>query len=115
MNMRTTPSPSDDYPLSSSTFCLQGGYEQALKDKPTVVKFPGMAGCSYLVSEYECTNEYQKYGNAAKENNPLTQFSSQMVWEVSRWAKLWGPGLTAFSELMSINRVSESLLSEKLL
>ena len=40
-------------------------------------------------------------------NNPWAPFSSEIDWKVARWAKLRGPGSTAFSELLAIDGVSE--------
>ncbi|THU75106.1 hypothetical protein K435DRAFT_591247, partial [Dendrothele bispora CBS 962.96] len=36
-------------------------------------------------------------------------FNSRMDWEVARWAKLRGTGSTAFSDLLDIEGVQESL------
>ncbi|KAG1832887.1 hypothetical protein DFJ58DRAFT_719474 [Suillus subalutaceus] len=41
--------------------------------------------------------------------NPYAPFASQMDWEVAQWAKLRGPSSTAFSDLLSIDGVSERL------
>ncbi|KAG1884424.1 hypothetical protein F4604DRAFT_1878757 [Suillus subluteus] len=41
--------------------------------------------------------------------NPYAPFHSQMDWEIARWAKLRGPSSTAFSDLLSIDGVSERL------
>jgi hypothetical protein len=96
-------------------FRLWGGYEQPLKEDPFVVTFPGMARHSYSANELEGANaatadKYCKYGTqgAPGADNPFTPFSSKTDWEIGRWAKLRGPGSTAFSELMSIDGVSES-------
>lgn len=113
VRVRATPDPGTDVPESSKVFRLRGGYEEALKDDPFVVTFPGMAGHSYSVNELKganktTTDEYLKYGTAFEADNPFAPFSSRMDWEIGRWAKLRGPGSTAFSELMSIEGVSGS-------
>ncbi|TFK59866.1 hypothetical protein BDN72DRAFT_872993 [Pluteus cervinus] len=41
--------------------------------------------------------------------NPWAPFNSRMEWEIARWAKLRGLGSTAFSDLLSIPGVKESL------
>ena len=38
-------------------------------------------------------------------DNPWAPFNSKKDWEIARWAKLRGPGSTAFSELLAINGV----------
>ena len=39
------------------------------------------------------------------DNNPYFPFSDRMNWEIACWAKLRGPGSTAISELLSIDKV----------
>ena len=46
---------------------------------------------------------------AQDETNPYAPFASQLDWEIAKWAKLRGPGSTAFGELMTIPGVSTSL------
>ena len=48
-----------------------------------------------------------------RTNNPYAPFLSKTEWEIARWAKLRGPGSTAFSELMGIDGVSQSILNLK--
>jgi hypothetical protein len=38
-------------------------------------------------------------------SNPYSPFSSQTDWELAKWAKLQGPGSTAFTELMGVTNV----------
>jgi hypothetical protein len=38
-------------------------------------------------------------------SNPYSPFSSQTDWELAKWAKLRGPGSTAFTELMGVTNV----------
>ncbi|KAG0692011.1 hypothetical protein DFH29DRAFT_883251 [Suillus ampliporus] len=45
----------------------------------------------------------------ADDENPYYPFASKIEWEVARWAKLHGASSTAFSDLLSIDGVSESL------
>lgn len=49
------------------------------------------------------------------ERNPYAPFASQLDWEIAKWAKLRGPGSTAFGELMAIPGVRTSLSSVELL
>jgi hypothetical protein len=41
------------------------------------------------------------------QENPYAPFQSELEWRIARWAKLRGPSLTAFTELMSIDGVSK--------
>jgi len=40
------------------------------------------------------------------KTNPYAPFASELDWNLARWAKLRGPGSTAFGELMAIPGVS---------
>ena len=44
-------------------------------------------------------------------SNSWAPFSSQMDWEIAKWAKLRGAGSTAFSDLLAIEGVSKSCRS----
>ena len=73
--------------------------------KPTVVHYPGnRAGevCS------EAITVMQEYENAlgGPSENPYSPFSSQIDWELAKWAKLRGPSATSFTELLNISGVS---------
>lgn len=53
------------------------------------------------------------YGEAlGGGDNPWAPFKSKKDWEIARWAKLRGPGSTAFSELLTINGVRFKYSSE---
>lgn len=99
----------EDLPQKPSIFRLRGGYEEPLKNDPFVVKFGGMAGRPCTVSEEEEMDAATTTNGVASdlEANPFAPFLSQMDWEIARWAKLRGPGSTAFSELISIDGVSK--------
>ncbi|KAG1846300.1 hypothetical protein C8R48DRAFT_750603 [Suillus tomentosus] len=50
------------------------------------------------------------YGaHLANDDNPYHPFNSQIKWEVARWAKVHGATSTAFTDLLSIDGVSEHL------
>ena len=85
---------------------LQGGAEAELNNKPYGVKFTGgKAGAVYTDQDHVDGNtEYTLQIN--NPNNLFSPFSSQIEWEISHWAKTWGPSSAAFTELMSINGVS---------
>jgi hypothetical protein len=46
---------------------------------------------------------------SSSSNNIYAPFKSKMDWEIAKWAKLRGPGSTAFSDLLAINGVSNLL------
>ncbi|KAH9013364.1 hypothetical protein EDB85DRAFT_2076599 [Lactarius pseudohatsudake] len=95
----------ENLPQTSNIFRLRGGYEQPLKNDPFVVKFAGMAGCSHAVNNNADING----ATAADIDNPFAPFTSKMEWEIARWAKLRGPGSTAFTELTSIEGAAKKL------
>ncbi|KAH9161601.1 hypothetical protein EDB89DRAFT_1913803 [Lactarius sanguifluus] len=94
------PDQKEDLPPESNSFRLRGGYERPLKNDPFVDKFPGIAGCSHTVNDNAEMDAAPALGT--NNLNPFAPFSGKMEWEIARWAKLRGPGSTAFNELMSI-------------
>jgi len=78
--------------------------------KPAVVvcytdKHPSSAAGGALAHRESTDNNYHTKVSD-QEKNPWAPFMSQKDWEVARWAKVRGPGATAFSELLSIPGVS---------
>ncbi|PPQ76921.1 hypothetical protein CVT26_001382 [Gymnopilus dilepis] len=43
------------------------------------------------------------------DNNPYAPFQSRLDWEIAKWAKLRGPGSTAFTDLLAIEGIVEAL------
>ena len=84
--------------------------EDAFRQHPVVEKYPDRhAGAPISNKRLASKNEsYAKVIN--NEHNPWAPFSSQIDWEVARWAKLRGPGSTALSDLLKIDGVSVILL-----
>ena len=76
---------------------------------PFIVKFGGRAGEVVPVAPkhvgYEGYSHVLGVGDASVSE--WAPFSTQTEWEIARWAKLRGPGSTAFSELLKIDGVSE--------
>ncbi|KAF9787519.1 hypothetical protein BJ322DRAFT_1003262 [Thelephora terrestris] len=74
------------------------------------MKFPG---AGEVLETQPSSVGYQQYasGLGAEENGPSewAPFSTQLEWEVARWAKLRGPSSTALSELLQINGLSRAL------
>lgn len=84
---------------------LRGGEEEPLKNQPFIVQFPGnSAGAVH--SQHGVDQNTQYSAAVGGEDRHFAPFSSQMEWEIARWAKLRGPSSTAFNELMAIEGVS---------
>jgi hypothetical protein len=86
---------------------MRGGAETELKKKPYVVKFSkGKAGATY--TNQDCVDQNTAYtSQIGNQENPFNPFRSKVEWEIALWAKTRGPSSTAFTELMSIEGVSE--------
>ncbi|RXW22226.1 hypothetical protein EST38_g3624 [Candolleomyces aberdarensis] len=73
---------------------------------PHVVAFEGLAGCP-VSSQSTSNNVYQSKLPTTSIYHP---FSSQLEWEIARWAKLHGHiSASAVTELLSIKGVTERL------
>ena len=103
LETRLDPNQEAESPEKRQVFRLRGGFEEALKNEPAVVKFPGLAGYSRVANE----DVEMRDAAADTHNNPFTPFTSKLEWEVAKWAKLRGPGSTACSELLGIEGVSD--------
>jgi hypothetical protein len=53
-------------------------------------------------------------GGLNSHHNPWAPFTSEIDWKVAHWAKMRGPGSTAFSDLLAIDGVSIFFLKKKL-
>jgi hypothetical protein len=86
---------------------MRGGAETKLKKKPYIVKFTkGKAGATYI--NPDCVDQNTAYtSQIGIQDNSFSPFCSKIEWEVALWAKTRGPSSTAFTELMSIEGVSE--------
>jgi len=90
---------------SHAPFRLRGGAEEGLRKEPFVVKFTeGEAGKVYARTGKDENARYREQLHGAA-SNPYAPFTSKKDWEIARWAKLRGPGSTAFSELIGIEGV----------
>ena len=45
-------------------------------------------------------------GGLGSHRNPWAPFTSEVDWKVAHWAKMRGPGSTAFSKLLAIDGIS---------
>ena len=61
--------------------------------------------CSSEARERVMYEHYQQ-GLDITSQNPYAPFTCRRDWEVARWAKMRGPGSTAFSDLLAIESVS---------
>jgi len=78
------------------------GDEAALYNNPVVIQFTvGNAGTPVRTT----TPTYRRYQTTLQRDNPWAPFKSRLDWEVAQWAKMQGPGLTAFSSLLKIDGV----------
>ena len=81
----------------------------AQKRKTHVVSFPLSTAAAPMTTPLPPnTSTYQQYGAAIDDadlNNPYAPFTSRIDWQLARWAKLRGPGSTAFSDLLAIEEV----------
>jgi hypothetical protein len=79
----------------------------ALQNPPYVELFNDIilnanAGAS-IRKDWDANSSYQD--DLFNNTTPWAPFTSQIDWEVARWAKLCGPSSTAFSDLLKIEGV----------
>ena len=72
-----------------------------------VTKFGGQAGKPVCTNVNDGYSNYVEQLETGGQENIWVPFASKMEWEVAQWAKLHGPGSTAFSELLAIEGVSQ--------
>jgi hypothetical protein len=78
--------------------------ENALRQPVVVDHFPSsLAGSPIESPGSHGTGRAYSAGSA---HSPYMPFTSQLDWEIARWAKLRGPGSTAITELLTIPGVS---------
>ena len=73
-----------------------------------ITKFGGQSGKTIQDSESSLDEKsYSKYIERldSGQENIWAPFNSKIDWEVSQWAKLRGPGSTAFTEFLEIEGV----------
>jgi hypothetical protein len=105
---------------SDPTLCgVQGLAERQLERQPFVIPYPNNAGQGVEDpagarvraqdhSRSAHANASYELEIAQDEMNPYTPFSSQLDWDLAKWAKLRGIGSTSFGELMAIPSVCTS-------
>ncbi|KAJ7315113.1 hypothetical protein DFH08DRAFT_711911 [Mycena albidolilacea] len=81
--------------------------------KPTIVHFPGGGAATRAgepISASRSASMEEQYSKMlGSTSNIYSPFTSQMDWEIARWAKLRGSGSTAFTELLKIEGVAAAL------
>ncbi|KAJ7833407.1 hypothetical protein B0H13DRAFT_2370459 [Mycena leptocephala] len=85
--------------------------EDRFHHKPIVVKYPGNTAGKPISTTRNPTSEkaYESPLKDCTSSNPYAPLTSKMDWEVAKWAKLRGAGSTAFSDLLNIEGIHESL------
>ncbi|KAG2345891.1 hypothetical protein BDR05DRAFT_1012129 [Suillus weaverae] len=86
--------------------------EQRLLKQDTVTVVPYLnSRAGQPIPQAEIQNSNATYASSIDDDvgNPYAPFCSQMDWEIARWAKLRSSSSTAFSDLLSIDNVSERL------
>ncbi|KAJ7736986.1 hypothetical protein DFH07DRAFT_753191 [Mycena maculata] len=111
-----TPMPGPDAeninPVLAASREIRKAAEDHFHHKPIVDKYPGgMAGKPILTESNQASEKVYESSlkDAAMPSNPYAPFASKMDWEVARWAKLRGAGSTAFSDLLNVEGVRDSL------
>ncbi|KAJ7254453.1 hypothetical protein C8J57DRAFT_1076155 [Mycena rebaudengoi] len=82
--------------------------EARFLQKPHITEFGGAAGVPVGQGDIPAYTQY-KTTISETDENPWAPFESQIDWEIARWAKLRGSTSTAFTDLLSIDGVFESL------
>lgn len=88
----------------------RGLAESQLEQQPFIVPYPGQRVGDPADARIRAQDQPQsahanasyKVDIAQDKMNPYTPFASQLDWDIAKWAKLRGPGSTAFDELMAI-------------
>ncbi|KAJ7768569.1 hypothetical protein B0H14DRAFT_2402665 [Mycena olivaceomarginata] len=85
--------------------------EDRFHRKPFIEKYPG-ASAGKPASSFMSETSEQVYKSSLADSaatNPYAPFTSKMDWEIAKWAKLRGSGSTAFTDLLHIDGVRDSL------
>ncbi|KAF7292558.1 hypothetical protein MIND_01153100 [Mycena indigotica] len=86
--------------------------EDRFHGQPVVDRYPSSVAGKPIRRERGDTSE-ESYGRRldvdGATDNPYAPFASKMDWEIAQWAKMRGSGSTAFTDLLKIDGVRESL------
>src|SRR5882724_2423442 len=106
-----TPPPSGDVQqLPPPDLNTRNRAEACFAQKPTIEKFNdhGRRQAGVPLHTAAQASSYQSYGHSVSGDmaaNIWAPFASRLDWDIVRWAKVRGPGSTAFSELLCIEGV----------
>lgn len=80
--------------------------ESSIHCQPIIMRFLGRKAGQVIG---QARGRYAEYGEGVGDSpeNPYAPFASKIDWEFTKWAKTWGPGSTAMSELLRIEEVRE--------
>jgi hypothetical protein len=81
--------------------------ELDLEKHQFVTTYPGgMAGAIHSKANLGENQKYERQMGEESQENLYAPFTSQLDWEVAKWAKMRGPSSTSFTELMALDGVS---------
>ncbi|KAI1786027.1 hypothetical protein LXA43DRAFT_1065395 [Ganoderma leucocontextum] len=89
--------------------------EESTRRKTFIVPYPRASAGAPIPDAAPVSAAHTLYRNALNHDGNPTEanvyypFASRLDWEVARWAKLRGPGSTAFDELLDIEEVADRL------
>ncbi|KAJ7501623.1 hypothetical protein B0H11DRAFT_1908057 [Mycena galericulata] len=85
--------------------------EDRFHHKPIIEKYPGRSAGKPIPATHSQSSEetYRSSLNNSTDGNPYAPFASKMDWDIAKWAKLRGSGSTAFTDLLQIDGLRESL------
>ncbi|KAJ7862972.1 hypothetical protein B0H13DRAFT_1899820 [Mycena leptocephala] len=85
--------------------------EDRFHHKPIVEKYPShLAGRPISKDPSQSSEEtYRSSMSESTAMNPYAPFKSKVDWEIAKWAKFRGAGSTAFTDLLNIGGVCDSL------
>ncbi|KAJ7846002.1 hypothetical protein B0H13DRAFT_2238970 [Mycena leptocephala] len=85
--------------------------EDRFHHKPIVEKYPGRSAGKQIPSDNPKSTEesYRSSLGDSTNTNPYAPFKSKMDWDIAKWAKLRGSGSTAFTDLLNVDGVCDSL------
>jgi hypothetical protein len=100
--------PVDDQSVKGDAPQTRSAAEEQDYNEPVIVKFPGNAGAP--IAHVEAIGHHAYKQQISNAELCWAPFKSKIDWEIAKWAKLHGPGSTAFDDLLGIEGVSILLL-----
>ncbi|KAH9013566.1 hypothetical protein EDB85DRAFT_1876911 [Lactarius pseudohatsudake] len=104
-------SPSEhERPQDDNTLQRRGEVGPVLERRPMVTRYPGRnAGVTHSETNMTENQKYEAKIGDTSQSNPYAPFASSLDWQIAKWSKLRGPSSTAFTEMMAIEGVSQSM------